>query len=159
MNTLQILKQVCSLIDREIESSIHKEVVPYKEEMSAEFNTLRDKIKYIEAHMREVNIKAGNEVGPRHTDIITTSGRVDQLTISKEEVPVGVLDTPLCNLTYYQGALRPLRNAGITHVKDVIYKSDKELLRIKNFGLGKLHVVRKSIEDFIKQYESLENIL
>lgn len=161
MNTFQILKQVCSLIDKEIESSMHKQVAPYKKQVSAEkklveqalgeFNILREKIKHIEAYMAHEGI----EVGPIHSDIITSSLQPEQLTISKDGVPVEVLDTPLCDLTYYQGALKPLRYAGITHIKDLIYKSDKELLKIKNFGVGKLHVVRKSVEDyFTNQHQS-----
>ncbi len=168
MNTFQILKQVCALLDKEIDSSVSKHVAPYKEQVSAEkklveqalgeFNTLRDKIKHIEAYMAHEGI----EVGPIHSDIV-------QLTINKNEkafaqtsvaeLPIEVLNTPLRNLTYYQGALGPLRAAGITHIKDVIYKSDKELLRINRFGVGKLHVVRKSIEDYLKNYESVSNAL
>ena len=74
----------------------------------------------------------------------------------KKVINNACLDTLLVDIIDDRRLTNPLTRAGIQTVRDFCGKTDKELLKIRTFGVAKLKYVKEAIEEKVKTIEKPE---
>ena len=146
---MDILKKVCLILEEEIKAAVEEQVVEKLKSIKDEVATLNEMITELSMGT-DVEDIVDPEPEPVKEDkkqlTIPTSG-----IMNGQDLPEDILNLRLGEIVDNINAVRVLRNQGLTLVRDIAHRSDADLMKLRNFGLTKLHDVRDAIKERVRE--------